>query len=267
MLVYKLTNTLDDYLPPLDYTEDKLLAEVMVVGGKAINLSEYPRLKGIFKTGVGTDNLPFVEAAERCVEIMLPSESTCEVIYEETAAFACYLILTGLYAGVGEWESWRKHDRTQLACKRLLVVGAGRIGGRVIEKMIPFMQVDSFDIARDNASELEKKVRRADSISLHVPLTDETHNLFNSEKLGWMRDGALLVNTARGTIIDEDALYAELSAGRLRAAIDVFWKEPYKGRLTDLPADRFIRTPHIASTCKEFVQGCADDFIAFMEKL
>lgn len=267
MLIYKATNTLDGYLPPLNYTDDSSLAEVMVVGGKAINLAEFPRLKGIFKTGVGTDNLPFAEAAERGVEIMLPSESTCDVIYEETAAFACYLILTGLYAGVGEWESWRKLDRTQLACKRLLVVGAGRIGGRVIEKMLPFMQVDSFDIARDNASELEEKVRIADSISLHVPLSDETRNLFNAEKLGWMRDGALLVNTARGTIIDEDALYAELSTGRLRAAIDVFWKEPYKGRLTDLPADRFIRTPHIASTCKEFVQGCADDFIAFMKKL
>ena len=267
MFVYKATNTLDGYLPPLDTTDDKAQAEVIVVGGKAIHLSEFPKLRGIFKTGVGTDNLPFAAAAGRGVEIALPSDATCEVIYEETAAFTCHLILTGLYAGGGDWDTWRKVDRPQLAGRRLLVIGAGRIGQRVIDKMRPFMQVDSFDTARDAADALEAKVRIADCVSLHVPLTDETRKLFNAERLGWMPDDALLVNTARGPVIDEAALYAELSAGRLRAAIDVFWQEPYRGKLTELPADRFIRTPHIASTCKEFVEGTARDFLAFMTTL
>ncbi|QVL50107.1 MAG: hypothetical protein KFB96_06485 [Thiocapsa sp.] len=267
MLIFKATNTLDGYLPPLDYTEDKAQAEVMVVGGKKIVLDEFPKLRGIFKTGVGTDNLPFAEAAERGVEIALPSEATCDVIYEETAAFTCHLILTGLYAGTGDWDRWLKVDRPQLASRRLLVVGAGRIGRRVSDKMAAFMSVDTFDTAHDAADAFEAKVRAADGVSLHVPLTDDTRELFNAERLAWLRDGAVLVNTARGPVIDEDALYAELGAGRLRAAIDVFWQEPYRGKLTELPADRFIRTPHIASTCREFVAGTARDFLAFMTTL
>lgn len=267
MLVYRATNTLDGYLPPLEITEYKAQAEIMVVGGKKIVLDEFPKLRGIFKTGIGIDNLPFVEAAERGVEIALPAEATCDVIYEETAAFTCLLILKGLYAGSGVWDTWCKVDRPQLAGRRLLVIGAGRIGQRVIDKMSTFMQVDSFDTASDPIEALKTKISAADCVSLHVPLTDETRNLFDAERLSWMPDNSLLVNTARGPVINEEALYAELSAGRLRAAIDVFWQEPYHGKLTMLPADRFIRTPHIASTCKEFVQGATRDLLAFMKKL
>lgn len=264
MRVYKATATLDGYLPSLEYAADKADAEVLLVGGKPITLSEFPKLRGIFKTGVGTDNLPFGAAAERGIEIALPSEVTREVIHEETAVFACHLILSGLYAGTGDWDAWRKVDRPRLADRRLLVVGAGRIGKRVVDKMRAFMEVSSFDSASDPAEALEGKIRAANCVSLHVPLTEETRNLFDAERLSWMRDGALLVNTARAPVIDEDALHAELSAGRLRAAIDVFWQEPYCGRLNELPADRFLRSPHIASTCKEFLQGAALDFLTFI---
>ena len=267
MLIYKATKTINGYLPPLEYTEDKSRAELMMVGGKKIILSEFPKLRGIFKTGVGTDNLPFDEAVKLGVEIALPSEETCNIIYEETASFTCHLILAGLYAGMGGWDDWHKQDRTQLAKRRLLVIGAGRIGGRVLNKMSAFMQVDSFDTAHDMPETLEAKVRAADCVSLHVPLTKETHTFFNSECLCWMQDGAVLVNTARGPVIDEQALYSELESGRLRAAVDVFWQEPYNGKLAALPPDRFIRTPHIASTCREFIQGTANDFISFMNKL
>ena len=267
MLIYKATTTLDGYLPPVDFTGDKSTAEVLLVGGKKFDLLELPRLRGIFKTGVGTDNLPFAEAAERGIEIALPSATTCDVIFEETAAFTCHLILSGLYAGAGDWETWYKVDRPQLSSRRLLVVGAGRIGQRVADKMAAFLSVDTFDTAQDAPERFEEKVRAADCVSLHVPLTDETRFLFNAERLAWLRDGALLVNTARGPIVHEQSLYAELAAGRLRAAIDVFWEEPYRGPLAALPADRFIRTPHIASTCKEFVQGTAHDFLGFLSTM
>jgi phosphoglycerate dehydrogenase-like enzyme len=236
----------------------------MLVGGMKFALADFPKLRGIFKTGVGTDNLPFTEAAARGVEIALPSQNTCTVIYEETAAFTCHLILNGLYAGYANWDSWQKIDRPTLHKRRLLVVGNGHVGKRVVEKMGNFMQVETFDAAQDPADDFEPKVRRADCVTLHVPLTPTTNALFDAERLAWLKNGALLVNTSRGPVIHEDALYDELSAGRLRAAIDVFWKEPYRGRLTELPADRFIRTPHIASTCKEFIQGTATDFLQFL---
>ncbi len=264
MLIYKATNTLEGYLPPLQYTEEKSEAMVMLVGGKKFALSDFPKLRGIFKTGVGTDNLPFEEAAARGVLIALPSEATCDIIYEETSAFTCHLILSGLYAGTGEWATWKKLDRPALHQRRLLVVGNGHIGKRVAEKMRSFMEVDTFDSAQDAPEAFEPKVRCADCVTLHVPLNTSTQALFNAERLSWLRDGGLLVNTSRGPIVHEDALYAELSSGRLRAAIDVFWEEPYRGKLTKLPADRFIRTPHIASTCADFLAGTARDFINFM---
>jgi phosphoglycerate dehydrogenase-like enzyme len=267
MLIYKATNTLDGYLPALQYTEDKSEATVMLVGGKKFALKDFPKLRGIFKTGVGTDNLPFDDAAARGAEIALPSQNTCTVIYEETAAFTCHLILNGLYAGYANWESWKKIDRPTLHKRQLLVVGAGRVGKRVVDKMRGFMKVETFDSAHDPSEDFEPKVRQADCVTLHVPLTPTTKELFNAERLAWMRDGALLVNTSRGPVIHEDALYDELSSGRLRAAIDVFWEEPYRGKLAELPIDRFIRTPHIASTCKEFIQGTATDFLQFLEMI
>ncbi len=267
MHIFKATNTLDGYLPELHYTADQSEAEVILVGGKAFDLADFPKLKGVFKTGVGTDNLPFGLAKELGVKIALPSAETCDTIYDETAAFTCHLILSALYAGCGDWDSWQKVDRPVTSGRNLLVIGTGKIGGKVVEKMAKLVHVTTFDAATDPASELESKVRAADCISLHIPLMPETKSFFSTEKLGWMKDGAALVNTARGPVVDEDALFAELSSGRLRAAFDVYWKEPYRGILADLPADRFIRSPHIASTCREFLEGTARDFLAFLEEL
>lgn len=266
-LIYQATNTLDGYLPPLNYTSDKSQAAFLLVGGKKIDLAQFPKLRGIFKTGVGTDNLPFEEAAGRGIAIALPSAATCDIIHDETAAFACHLILQGLYAGAGDWGSWSKLDRPNLKGRRLLVVGNGRIGSRVARLMRPFLQVETFDSAQDPTEALDAKLRRADCVSLHVPLAADTRSLFDARRLSLLPDGALLVNTARGAVVDEEALCAELSSGRLRAAADVFWEEPYRGRLTELPAERFIRTPHIASTCREFLAGAAADFLEFMASL
>ncbi len=267
MLIYKATNTLDGYLPSLLYTEEKSLAEVLLVGGKQFSLDEFPALRGIFKTGVGTDNLPFGEAGRREIVITLPSKNTCGIIFEETAAFTCHLILDGLYVDAGEWASWKKTDRDSLQQRRLLVVGVGHIGRRVADKMRSFMIVDTFDSAHDSSDLFEGKVRAADCVSLHVPLTSDTRGLFNADRLAWLSDGALLVNTARGAVVDEEALYNELVTGRLRAAMDVFWEEPYRGKLSALPSDRFIRTPHIASTCNDFLRGAATDFMDFLTRL
>lgn len=264
--IFKATNTLDGYLPELCYTKDKQEAEFILVGGKAFVLDEFPKLKGVFKTGVGTDNLPFEEAQRRGVRIGLPSEKTCGLIHEETAAFTCHLILSVIFAGCGDWDSWAKADRQMTSNRCLLVIGAGNIGGRVASKMSGLMSVTTFDAMKDEEGDLEGLVRRADCISLHIPLNRVTTGFFGSERLSWMKDGAALVNTARGPVVDEDALYAELSRGRIRAAFDVYWTEPYRGRLCELPADRFIRSPHIASTCREFLQGTAGDFLEFMEQ-
>ena len=89
----------------------------------------------------------------------------------------------------------------------------------------------------------------------------------NTEKLGWMRDGAALVNTARGPVVDEKALLSEIDSGRLRAAFDVFWQEPYEGPLRAFHPDRFLMSPHVASTCEDFLKGLAGDLNVFIDRL
>lgn len=267
MQIWSNTKTLDGYIPGIAFTGDKSVAEVALVGGKAIALSEFPRLRGIFKTGVGRDNVPEAEARARGIRCAFPSAATAAIIYEETASFACQLVLRCLYAEVGDFATWRKLDRTVLAAREVLVVGTGNIGGRVAAKLKLFARVSTFDVLANGPDELEPLVRRADCVTLHVPLTDGTRGMFDARKLSWLKEGAALVNTARAAVVDERALLAELTAGRIRAALDVFWQEPYSGPLAGLPPDRCLVTPHIASTCREFIAATADDFRAFLAEL
>ena len=84
-----------------------------------------------------------------------------------------------------------------------------------------------------------------------------------------MKNGAVLMNTSRGAIVDENALFVELQSGRIKAAFDVYWHEPYHGMLKELHPDPFYMTPHVASTCKGFIEGCRrnlDDLIIELQK-
>lgn len=268
MKIFKATTTLDGLLPPLDWTSEKSDAEALLVGGKSLDLTEFPNLRGIFKCGVGTDNLPFAEAALRNILIRLPSEGTRDIIFSETASFACHLILQCLYSGTSDWKKWHKAQRPMLSERRLLVIGVGRIGGRVARQMEGFLEVCTYDNAIDPPAVLEERMRAADIVSLHIPLLAETVGFLDAEKLGWLTDGSWVVNTARGGIIDERALFEELSKGRLGAALDVWWQEPYHGKLNELPNDgRLIRTPHVASTSREFLAGLGREFLTFIDEL
>ncbi len=265
--IHIATQTLKGHLHDLNEAEAPSEADILLVGGKKINLAVFPKLSGIFKTGVGTDNLPFEEANERGIQIQLPSDETQKFIFEETANFACNLILSSLYRSTGCFETWQKASRPFLGKKTVLVIGMGRIGQLVRKKTTSFCHVETYDVRENEEGELENLIRRADCISLHIPLSDDTKNFIDTEKLSWMKNGASLVNTARGPIIDEMALLTELTNERIYAALDVFSEEPYQGPLRDLPDDAIILTPHIASTCNEFLEETAKDFMAFVKKI
>jgi phosphoglycerate dehydrogenase-like enzyme len=267
MKIWSNTKTLDGYLDGVQFVSDKAEAELVLVGGKAIDLMEFPRLRGIFKTGVGRDNVPEEDARMRGIRCGYPSSATAAIIYEETACFACHLVLKSLFAEVGDFAAWSKRDRPALSGREVLVVGTGNIGRRVAEKLRVFMRVSTYDVATNRPEELEPLVRRADCVTLHIPLMNATREFFDAEKLAWMKDEATLVNTARAAVVSEGALYAELAKGRLRAAFDVFWQEPYKGMLMDLAPDCFMVSPHVASTCREFISATAMDFMAFLAYL
>lgn len=264
ILIWKNTATLDGYDDGLNFTELKHEADIVLLGSKPINLHEFPSLKGVFRAGIGRDNVPEQEAAQKGILVRYPARDTIDLIYTETAAFTCSLIFRMVYNKLGGIDPWVKHDRIELKSKTLLVIGAGNIGSRVAGYMQPFMNVLAFDILENDLKELPHKIKQADCISLHIPKTDDNKSFIDAEKLSLMKDGAALINTARGDIVDEDALYQELRAGRLCAAFDVFWKEPYAGKLKEFYPDRFFMTPHVASTCRGFLTGCrkgVDDLI------
>ena len=163
-----------------------------------------------------------------------------------------------MYNKIGQVDPWIKNDRRALFDKSLLVIGSGNIGSRVSSLMKPFMDVSTFDILNNKNIELPVLLNKADCVTLHIPKNKSNESFMNHEKLKMMKDNSCLVNTARGQIVDEEALYFEIKSGRLTAAFDVFWKEPYNGKLKKYHPEKFLMSPHIASTCSEFLEGCRE---------
>ena len=267
MKIWKNTSTLNGFDNELNFTELKTDADIALLGSKPIEINQFPNLKGIFRAGIGRDNVPEREAKEKGIVVKYPSDENIDIIYEETASFTCSLIFRMLYGNLGTLDPWVKESRRQLSNKKLLVIGTGKIGSRVFQLMKPFMYVTTFDIMQNEIHELKTLIQQADCITIHIPKSDDNLSFIDEEKLSWMKSGAALINTARGAIVDEDALYAELQNGRLRAAFDVYWQEPYTGKLKEFYPERFFMTPHVASTCKEFLQGCRKDLDSLIREL
>jgi phosphoglycerate dehydrogenase-like enzyme len=265
--IWKNTHTLDGLIDDLVFTGSKEDADIALLGSKPIRLEEFPHLKGIFRAGVSKDNVPLEAAARRGIKVAFPSPRTIEFIYEETANFTCYLIFNMLYSRVGTLDPWVKFSRGALQNKVVLVIGKGNIGKRVISKMSAFMRVTSFDIVENSPAQLNPLLTEADVISLHIPNLPENKEFLEGSKLALMKDGAILINTARGALVSEEALYRELEAGRLSAAFDVYWQEPYEGRLKQFHPQRFFMTPHVASTCDAFLKGSADDLRQLLKEI
>jgi phosphoglycerate dehydrogenase-like enzyme len=153
------------------------------------------------------------------------------------------------------WSYAEAAPTDELTGKRVLIVGAGSIGTALAARLAPF-EVELTSVARTardgvhGVSELPKLLPQADVVVLLIPLTDQTRGLVDQRFLGAMRDGALLVNAARGPVADAAALTAELATGRIRAALDVTDPEP-------LPADsplwampNVLITPHVGGSVR-----------------
>jgi len=264
MKIWKNTSTIDAWITDFEVTKDPEEAQLVILGSRPIELEAFIQLKAIFKCGVGTDNVPFEQCSERGIRIGLPRAETANIIYDETACFAIYLIYRMLYSEVGELDKWEKSPRLPMNEKNLLVLGVGNIGSRVITQLKGKIQIDNYDMLHHRKSELTAKLQKADIVSIHLPLDSSTRHLLNAEHLSLLKDGCCIVNTARGPIVDEKALLHEIQRHRLKAAFDVFWQEPYHGPLKAYHPDRFFMTPHVASTNRRFLESLAGDFFAFV---
>ncbi len=265
--IWKNTSVLDQFNQGLYFTDDKLAADILLLGSRNIKIEEFTNLKAIFRAGVGTDNIPIKACENRNILLELPSQETRDVLYEETANFTISLMLKMLYPQPSISTPWKKTYRACLKNKNALIIGTGNIGTRVKNKLKLIMKVSTYDAINNRESELKSLIEDADIISLHIPSLPENINFIDSHKLKWMKKDAILINTARADIVNELSLYDELKQRRIRAAFDVFWEEPYVGNLKEFYPEPFYMTPHIASSCKEFFLGCRRDLDKMIEKL
>lgn len=223
-------------------------------------LRNAPCLRVIARAGVGVDNIDMKAAAARSIDVVnAPSAATASVA-ELTVAFALMLVRR-MWPGIastkaGGWE--RGTSGGEIAGRTIGYIGYGRIAREVQRRLTPFgvhaIACDPFLPSPVDATELvdlPALLGRADIVSLHASLTPENHHLIDAHALEQMRPGAVLINVARGPLVDEVALLAALKSGRLAgAALDVFEEEPPKLReLLERPD--VIATPHIGASTRE----------------
>jgi D-3-phosphoglycerate dehydrogenase len=227
-------------------------------------LAKANQLKIVGRAGVGVDNIDVKTATERKVQVInTPSGNAIaagELALAYVFALARKIPQSTASMKKGEWEK-KKFSGVEITGKTLGVVGFGNIGRQVAERGVGLkMKVLAFDplLAADASVPAGVEVTKFDAliaasnfVTLHIPLTAETKNLFNAAAFGRMKKGAYLINCARGGIVDETALYDALKSGHLGgAALDVFEKEPTPP-LPLFELDNVLLSPHIGASTKE----------------
>jgi len=243
-------------------------------------LSSASNIRFIGLTATGTDNVDLDAARQHDVAVCNIRDYCTQSVVEHV--FGLLLMLTHNlehYAGsvrAGEWQRasdfcMLKFPLRELSAMTLGIVGYGTLG-RAVADIARAFNMNVIVAARSGAADVaegrvafDEFVARSDVISLHCPLTAETRNLFDAAAFEKMKPGAILINTARGGLIDSAALVAALQNGRLAgAAIDVLPKEPprHGDPLLDYEGENLIVTPHVAWGSNEARQNAIDELAA-----
>jgi glyoxylate reductase len=238
---------------PLEPRDD---VEALIVANEPVDPALFPSLRLVANFGVGYDRLGVEELRVRGIAVT----NTPGVLDAATADLTWALILAARRRVVegdrrvraGEWTgSWADGFLAEeLTGSTLGIVGLGRIGSAVARR------AEGFDLrvvsvrSRDGDAALDELLAESDIVTIHAPLTPETHRLIDARRLGLLRDGGVFVNTARGEIVDEEALVAELVSGRIRAGLDVFAHEPHVPEAL-LPLPNVVLTPHLGSGTRQ----------------
>ncbi len=259
-----LEQSADIRTPPTGRLDGIETADAAIVGsvfpGGDETFARAPRLQVVARVGIGFDQIDLDAATARGICIV----NTPEAPTESTAEFAIALLLAvtrRVTAGAqalarGGWSQGPELIGRDLAGRALGLVGCGRIGRRVAAIATAFhMSVQAFDpFARDPlpgvrlARELPELLAGSDVVSIHVPLTRDTRHLLGAAEIASMKPGAILINTARGPIVDERALAQALRDGHLGGAgIDVWEQEPLPPGNPLLALPNVVATPHIAA--------------------
>ena len=265
------------YEPSLVSDEDRLLA--VAAGADALIVRNKTQVRGklldalvsckvVGRLGVGLDNIDVAECERRNIRLIVPRGANAHSVAEYVLATSMFL-LRGAYTSTslgaaGKWPRESLSRGREIAGKTMGIVGFGSIGQcvAVIARALgvevlaydPALSATDVTFAANQVecTSLEDLVARSDVVSLHVPLVDSTRNLFDGSMLDKMRRGAVLVNTARGGVVDEVAVAFALKSGQLGgAALDVFSSEPGPVQPHFEGCSHLILTPHIAGVTVE----------------
>jgi len=229
-------------------------------------------LKVIGRAGIGLDNVDIPAASKRGIVVMNTPEGNTITAAEHTIAMILALSRNIPQATAslksGKWEKHR-FQGWEIFNKTLGIIGVGKIGRLVAERArglmmkviahYPYIKPETIEKLDVEPVSFDELLQRSDYITIHTPLTSETNNMINEKTISRMKPGAMLINCARGGIINEDDLYHALSSGHLAgAALDVFTTEPPgKAKLMSLP--NLICTPHLGASTKEAQDKVAKD--------
>ncbi len=260
-------------------TKDELIAIIGGYDGLAVRsatkatkdvIAVAKNLKVIGRAGIGVDNVDIPAATAAGIVVMNTpfgnSITTAEHAIAMMFALARQLPAADLSTQAGKWEK-NRFMGVELYAKTLGLIGAGNIGGIVADRANGLkMKVIAYDpfLSPERAVELgiekvelDALLARADVITLHTPLTDKTRNILSAEALAATKAGVLIVNCARGGLVDEAALRAGLDSGHIGgAAFDVFVEEPAKANVL-FGAPNFIATPHLGASTGEAQENVA----------
>ena len=266
-------------------------ADYLLVSGRLsidkVVLEAAPRLKMIQRTGVGTEMLDLDEIKKRGIPVYVNAGVNARSVAEHTLTLmlACLKRLPQINADThnGVWKKQLQGVTThELYGKTVALVGMGNIGRTIAAMLQPFgVKIIYTDVFRQSeeveerlnlaySESFEEMLPEADILSFHCPLTPENIGMLNKDTMGLMKDGTIVVNTARGKLINPDDLYQALQNGHIKAAgLDTHYEEPIKEgyKLTEL--DNVILTPHIGGLSYEAFQsmmlGAMENIKAFEE--
>jgi D-3-phosphoglycerate dehydrogenase len=233
-----------------------------------------PRLRVVGRIGVGYDSVDVAALTRRRIPLMVTSTSNSVTVAEHTVGFMMVLakkmIEMNAMVRDGRWHDRLSLGPTDVYGKTVLIIGFGRIGTRTASRCLAMeMTVLVYDTSVDDATiraagcvplpNLDEGLPQADFVCILCPKTKETTNLFDAPRLARMKRTAFLINTARGGMVDEVALYAALAGGLIAgAALDVFDTEPppLDHPLLTLPS--FVAAPHLAGITLEAAARMAE---------
>lgn len=246
-------------------------ADIVLIRSKTEANKEYldraETLKMIIRGGVGIDNIDVDYCKQKGIIVKntptTSSVAVAELVFAHLLSLKRHIVRAHTTTKAKGWEK-KKLKGTELYKKTIGLVGLGRIGIEVAKRAKAFgMEVMAYD-PYVKESDLAKMVSfdellaKSDIISLHIPATKETEDIINEDTIAKMKDGVIIVNTARGSLIDEEALCEALQSGKVKAAaIDVYKNEPPEGSKL-LEADNVLLTPHLGASTHENMERIED---------